>query len=278
VEKSGELLRLVRDHDWSLDRVAQLVNGVWIVEGVQPESTFDDEVHVGVAAIEAKSVWFRVRNTLILDLVRAAGFPPTIWEVGAGTGVVARELTRAGCEVVAVEPSIGGAAEAAVAVGTSIASTLESLCLPARSIPAIGLFDVIEHLDEPCRLLAECRRVLQPGGRLFLTVAAMQLLWSYSDEALGHHRRYSRTALVGELEDSGFVVWECSYRLWSIVLPVVLVRSIPYRLGLGGGRARIERQLGVSSRILTSFLIRTERMARGHSPFGTSLFAVASAP
>jgi 2-polyprenyl-3-methyl-5-hydroxy-6-metoxy-1,4-benzoquinol methylase len=35
---------------------------------------------------------------------------------------------------------------------------------------AVVLADVLEHLDEPAQLLADCRRLLAPGGRLLLTV------------------------------------------------------------------------------------------------------------
>ena len=203
------------------------------------------------------------------------GMPRSIWEVGSGTGIVARELALAGCTVVAVEPSISGAAAAARGGIPSIASSLESLNLPTRSLSTIGLFDVIEHLKEPQELLAECHRVIKPGGCLFLTVPALPKLWSYSDEVLGHYRRYTRNSLSREVEDSGFVVRDCSYRLWSLVLPVAIVRSLPYRLGVKGDQERVGRQLGHSSPALAWTLIRLDRAVGGLLPFGTSLFATA---
>jgi|ETNmetMinimDraft_8_1059916.scaffolds.fasta_scaffold60181_2 SAM-dependent methyltransferase len=272
---SEEFLRLSHDHDWHVDNVASNNNGVWVVDRGRPESTFADKVHTGVAEIEAKSLWFEVRNRLIVDYLSAMGMPRSIWEVGSGTGIVARELALAGCTVVAVEPSISGAAAAARGGIPSIASSLESLNLPTRSLSTIGLFDVIEHLKEPQELLAECHRVIKPGGCLFLTVPALPKLWSYSDEVLGHYRRYTRNSLSREVEDSGFVVRDCSYRLWSLVLPVAIVRSLPYRLGVKGDQERVGRQLGHSSPALAWTLIRLDRAVGGLLPFGTSLFATA---
>ena len=272
---SEEFLRLSHDHDWHVDNVASNNNGVWVVDRGRPESTFADKVHTGVAEIEAKSLWFEVRNRLIVDYLSAMGMPRSIWEVGSGTGIVARELALAGCTVVAVEPSISGAAAAARGGIPSIASSLESLNLPTRSLSTIGLFDVIEHLKEPQELLAECHRVIKPGGCLFLTVPALPKLWSYSDEVLGHYRRYTRNSLSREVEDSGFVVRDCSYRLWSLVLPVAIVHSLPYRLGGKGDQERVGRQLGHSSPVLARTLIRLDRAVSGLLPFGTSLFSTA---
>ncbi len=63
---------------------------------------------------------------------------------------------------------------------------------------AVCLFDVLEHLDDEAGALAACRRLLAPGGRLFVTVPAYAWLWSRHDELLGHRRRYTaRRAAAG---------------------------------------------------------------------------------
>jgi 2-polyprenyl-3-methyl-5-hydroxy-6-metoxy-1,4-benzoquinol methylase len=45
---------------------------------------------------------------------------------------------------------------------------LEDLRLPDASYEAITLWDVIEHVSEPCALLKEATRLLKPGGILFV--------------------------------------------------------------------------------------------------------------
>jgi 2-polyprenyl-3-methyl-5-hydroxy-6-metoxy-1,4-benzoquinol methylase len=44
----------------------------------------------------------------------------------------------------------------------------ESLPFESESFDAILSFDVLEHVQSPVATLAECRRVLKPGGRLYL--------------------------------------------------------------------------------------------------------------
>ena len=44
----------------------------------------------------------------------------------------------------------------------------ESLPFEAETFDAVVSFDVFEHVQSPRATLAECRRVLKPGGRLFL--------------------------------------------------------------------------------------------------------------
>lgn len=47
--------------------------------------------------------------------------------------------------------------------------TLEAAALPANSFDLITLWDVIEHVPDPCAVLTEVARVLSPTGRVVLT-------------------------------------------------------------------------------------------------------------
>jgi len=47
--------------------------------------------------------------------------------------------------------------------------TLQAAALPAESFDLITLWDVIEHVPDPGPVLAECRRLLKPDGRIVLT-------------------------------------------------------------------------------------------------------------
>ncbi|MEW6380567.1 MAG: class I SAM-dependent methyltransferase [bacterium] len=62
-------------------------------------------------------------------------------------------------------------------------------------------FQVIEHLPEPGSFLAECYRILRPGGRLFFTAPFM---W-HIHEAPYDYYRYTRYGFIHLLEKSGFV-------------------------------------------------------------------------
>ena len=79
------------------------------------------------------------------------------------------------------------------------------------SIDGILCSNVLEHIRGDEAALDEMRDLLAPGGRLALLVPAHQALYNSFDRGLEHFRRYSRKALRGLLETSGFEVEDCWY-------------------------------------------------------------------
>ena len=110
--------------------------------------------------------------------------------------------------------------------------------MPSDSIPIIGMFDVIEHLDDPGILVGEACRVLEPSGVLVVTVPALSWLWSESDNNAGHQRRYTRRSLDAFMVTAGFERVMSAYLFVSLVVPAALLRSVPYRLDAGVRRPR----------------------------------------
>src|SRR4029078_9351796 len=68
----------------------------------------------------------------------------------------------------------------------------------------IGLFDVLEHIDDDEGTLLFLASVLEPGGYLALTVPANPFLFDEMDELAHHRRRYRRGDLGKKLEAAGF--------------------------------------------------------------------------
>src|SRR5665213_4372839 len=121
--------------------------GVWVADGSLPVS-FPQDGHAVCADIEAGSFWHRHRNRCILEILRA--FPPDgpLFDVGGGNGVVATAMQEAGFEAALLEPGAEGAANAKSAgLRTVIRSTFEAARFRSASLPAVGLFDVLEHVD-----------------------------------------------------------------------------------------------------------------------------------
>lgn len=103
----------------------------------------------------------------------------TILDVGAYTGENMLWLTAGGWTVIGVEPN-RRAASVAQQLGHSVRSAyLEDCHLPDAAFDAAYLSQVIEHLLEPQKMLAELRRILRPGGRLLLTTPNVHSLWRY---------------------------------------------------------------------------------------------------
>jgi SAM-dependent methyltransferase len=184
-----------------------------------------------------------------------------------------------------------GPRDAANAAGRGIRSVVraafdDSGFLPG-AIPAIGLFDVLEHIEDAQAFLKSLERRLAPGGRIYLTVPAGEWLWSHEDEDAGHFRRYALADLAGALEKAGLAM-EYATGFFGFLPPLTLLRRVlPYRLGLAGRRATIEA-VRADHEVANPFAIRllsilTSREVRriNHrrtSRFGGSCLAVARKP
>src|SRR5262245_51727299 len=100
--------------------------------------------------LEDDSFWFGHRNRCITTAVHR--FPPDgfILDVGGGNGYVARGLIDAGYETVLLEPGAEGARNAKQKrqLPTVINATFDNAALRAGSIPNVGLFDVLEHIED----------------------------------------------------------------------------------------------------------------------------------
>jgi 2-polyprenyl-3-methyl-5-hydroxy-6-metoxy-1,4-benzoquinol methylase len=78
--------------------------------------------------------------------------------------------------------------------------------------PLLGRFDtvfalnVVEHIENHERAIANAHSLLAPGGKIIILVPAYQSLYNGLDTALGHFRRYTRKSLSHLLESQGFTV------------------------------------------------------------------------
>jgi SAM-dependent methyltransferase len=134
---------------------------------------------------------------------------------GAGWGQNAALLSAHGLTVTAYDVEDKGAAQGLLA-GTPVAYVVG----PGPALPFDdGAFDavlncgVLEHVDEPARALAELRRVLAPGGRLFSYHLPNRHAWTeWLGRRLGrfhHERTYTEAEAVALFEDGGFQVVAC---------------------------------------------------------------------
>lgn len=234
--------------------------------------------------VEPRSFWFRHRNRVIASVVRL--FPPSgpIVDVGGGNGFVSMGLIEAGFPAFAVEPYPAGV-KACVARGVPVVqAAFQNLGIPDASVDAIGLFDVLEHIEDDRGSLRELRRITRPGGMIYLAVPAYGFLWSSEDVRAGHFRRYATGPLAAKLAEAGFAPQFTTYFFSALVPPLFLLRTVPTMLGLGKRDVEFapsdhDAPKGVVGRVFSQALdMEFARISRGRKVrFGTSCLAVARA-
>ena len=76
----------------------------------------------------------------------------------------------------------------------------------AGSMDTVVCLNVLEHIEDDMRGLANIQLALRPGGRAIVLVPHGQEIFGTLDTALGHYRRYSHQELTEKMERSGFRV------------------------------------------------------------------------
>lgn len=134
----------------------------------------------------------------------------------------------------------------------------DASALAGERFDTVICLNVMEHVDDDLASLAAIHRLLDAGGRLILLVPALPALYGTLDEALGHHRRYTRAELMTKFRATGFqmrhleyfnlagvpgwwltgrvlrrrVIPRGSLRLYDALVPVFrLERLLPWRIG-----------------------------------------------
>jgi SAM-dependent methyltransferase len=94
-----------------------------------------------------------------------------VLDVGSGGGEFAHLLQTLGHEVVGVEPNRGYAEFSAVQYGITVTRGFAGdVALPADHFDLITIWHVLEHTDDPSRVLAQLHSGLRPGGSLVVEV------------------------------------------------------------------------------------------------------------
>lgn len=150
-----------------------------------------------------------------------------VLDVGCGGGRHAAEARRLGAHVVALDSSDVEVKDAAglldvIAVdwpaarpvsGSAAVGDATSLPFPDASFDRIIAAEVLEHLAADRAAIAECARVLRPGGALAVTVPRWYpelICWALADDLPssdgGHVRIYRRSGLRARLTEVGLVL------------------------------------------------------------------------
>jgi SAM-dependent methyltransferase len=90
-------------------------------------------------------------------------------DVGCGAGALMRAAARQGWTAVGTEVA-DSAAQAVRADGFTVhVGELDALALEDEGFDVVSLVEVVEHVDDPTGLVRGARRLLRPGGVMYLT-------------------------------------------------------------------------------------------------------------
>jgi SAM-dependent methyltransferase len=229
------------------------------------------------------------RETFMVDMLcRFVKPPAVVVDAGCGSGSLSRRLVARGFRLSSFDLAFDFLPRLNQAVPPDVAPRLSLLSGSAESMPlcdgmadAVVCGEVLEHLPNDGKAIAEMFRILTPGGRALVTVPAFQRLWDVNDEWASHFRRYDKGQLNRLFEDAGFEVewvrwWGFpflhAYHRWIYLPWAKRAMMTPS----GEGRKTVVGRLGTSavvSRVLGA-LFRTERLfSRIPLGIGTMLMA-----
>ena len=152
-------------------------------------------------------------------------------EVGAGTGSFSQLLLERQLESLSlVEPSTDmyqqlcrrmDQLRPAVTLKTynQIFEHVAPQIRTAEKPDSIIYVNVLEHIADDVAELRHINDALEPHGRLFIFVPALQWLHGSFDRQINHHRRYSKTELQQKCLAAGFKVITSRYFDFLGVLP-----------------------------------------------------------
>ncbi|NOQ16211.1 MAG: methyltransferase domain-containing protein [Methyloprofundus sp.] len=265
-------------------------NGIWYSKESQTLS-YPTDGNESCFTVEDNSFWFKHRNNCIISIIKS--HPPkdneTIFDIGGGNGFVSKGIANADFNVVLVEPGSSGAINAKNrGLKNVICATTDTARFKPHSLPAVGLFDVVEHIEDDLAFLKSIRGLIKKGGYLYMTVPAYSFLWSTEDVIAGHYRRYTLGSICSILESAGFTIEYPTYIFRFLPIPTFLIRALPYKLGLTKITTPKEKDIsrdhivknGIMSRTL-NFLLQTEtkKLSKKHPmSFGGSCLIVAKSP
>jgi len=169
--------------------------------------------------------WWRARERFILRRLRhaLADRPASrLLDVGCGDGLLLDKLEQFGSpEGLETDPDIvtaEGRRKGRIHLGS-----LHDFS-PGYGFHVIIMADVLEHVADQRGFLARAAQLLEPRGRILVTLPALAALWTRHDELNHHYRRYDRAALRTVAREAGLIAESMEYFFMWMVLPKLTVR------------------------------------------------------
>lgn len=199
-----------------------------------PESGHSDSL-----SFEEESFWFKHRNEVICEVLKKFSVKNSFIDIGGGNGLQALFIQKnfPAINVALIEPGYSGCATAKKRGVNHVYNCLfQDFDFQKFNSEIVGLFDVVEHIENDADFLKQLASKLSKGNRIIITVPAYNWLWSDLDDYGSHYRRYNRKMIEDLAKKSGLKINYFSYFFTYLIPLTYLLRTIPYKLR--GGRTK----------------------------------------
>lgn len=216
-----------------MHNLTQDQNGIWSSSG-KTRISYPDSGNSFCAEIEDESFWFHHRNNVIMTIMKRLPFNDNFADIGGGNGFQVDYLSKHFPEKTfyLIEPGYEGCINARTrGIENVFNISFQEFPFFDFKIGAVGLFDVLEHIEDDAGFLRQIKKTIGPGKRIYLTTPAYPWMWSANDAHAGHFRRYTLRRFRSLAAKCGLTSVYLSYFFMYLPIPSAMVRAIPYQLG-----------------------------------------------
>lgn len=162
-----------------------------------------------IPGLDVENYWFRRHEVVYQQLApRCSGLD--VLEAGCGEGYGADLISGVAHRVIGLDYDDAAVAHVRARYPRveTIQGNLAELPLPDASVDVVVNFQVIEHLWDQAQFIAECARVLRPGGHLMVSTPNRITFSPGRDTPINpfHTRELNAAELTELLVDGGFVM------------------------------------------------------------------------